>query len=415
MNDLFRPEALQSERNNLLGVVLLRQPVQYRVLSITLMIVFLSIVMLLVFGKYSKRVTATGHVSPSTGIIRLYPTNTGLVDQLNVTEGTIVQEGKVLARLNSQRNSTSAYDNETRLLDELKDSLLRIDHRIRLESELAKVELERMERKLTALEKSITNKRNQSVTAESKLGMEEKKLKNYQSLKKDSFLSDSEFQLQIEKYLLAKDSKEQLVTDLANLEAEFDDLKLRMRQEPSKLALQITSLENQRAELKQRIIEIESRRQQLILAPISGRVTAIQSSLGQMVKPSQTIMTIIPTNNEFIVELFVPTNSIGSIELGQKVYLRYQAFPYQRYGMYEGHVSEISSSIISRHDLDIGSILPNEPLYRVKVRLGQQEITSNEKRFTLSAGMLVDADIVQESRPIWKWLFEPIAGLVDRI
>ncbi len=57
----------------------------------------------------------------------------------------------------------------------------------------------------------------------------------------------------------------------------------------------------------------------------------------------------------------------------------------------------------------------SEPYYRVVVSLGQQYITAYGRAESLRPGMLVDADILGESRRIIEWIFEPLYSVVGKV
>ena len=99
---------------------------------------------------------------------------------------------------------------------------------------------------------------------------------------------------------------------------------------------------------------------------------------------------------------------------GQVVWLRYAAFPYQKFGMAEGQVTAVSRSPIAPQDLPSGqaqalvaAAQANEPMYRITVRLPRQTVNTYGKPTLLAAGMSLDADVRQDSRNVWEWLLEP--------
>ncbi len=69
----------------------------------------------------------------------------------------------------------------------------------------------------------------------------------------------------------------------------------------------------------------------------------------------------------------MPSSSISFINIGDPVWLRYQAFPYQRFGSYQGEIIEVARTLMAPADLDI-PVETKEPFYRVTVRLGAQQI-----------------------------------------
>ncbi|EJI84483.1 HlyD family secretion protein [Alishewanella aestuarii B11] len=152
----------------------------------------------------------------------------------------------------------------------------------------------------------------------------------------------------------------------------------------------------------------------LITAPISGRVTNLVAETGANVRAELPLLTIMPDNAELQAILLVPTRAYGFVMPGQRTRLRFDAFPYQRFGLYEGEVIKTAQAIVLPGEVDM-PVAVQEPVYRVQVALGQQEIRAYGNTVPLQSGMLLSADIVLEQRSLISWLFEPILSLQGRL
>ena len=113
-------------------------------------------------------------------------------------------------------------------------------------------------------------------------------------------------------------------------------------------------------------------------------------------------------------QLFVPSRAVGFVAADQPVALRYQAFPFQRFGSARGVVKEISRTLIAQGEAPLPVAL-TEPVYRVTVALDRQAIRAYRKDFPLQAGMLLDADIALDRRRLIEWLFDPILAVSGRV
>jgi membrane fusion protein len=108
-------------------------------------------------------------------------------------------------------------------------------------------------------------------------------------------------------------------------------------------------------------------------------------------------------------ELWLPTRAAGFLETGNRVVLRYPAFPYQKFGRHSGRVVEISRSATAPSELTSLLGRPvNEPFYRVLVQLDAQKVNAYGRAEALKPGMTVNADILLERRRLIEWLLEPI-------
>jgi membrane fusion protein len=94
--------------------------------------------------------------------------------------------------------------------------------------------------------------------------------------------------------------------------------------------------------------------------------------------------------------------------------MRYQAFPYQRFGSFDGRVVEIARTLMSPEDLDV-PVNTNQPFYRVTVRLTSQQVETGAMNFPLQAGMQLDADLSLERRRLIEWAIEPLQSVTKRM
>lgn len=93
---LFRQEALDARRDRFQGSVLLTFPISSWLISAFAIAVFIMIAAIVVFCSYTRRVTVSGQVTPSLGVLRVYPAQAGIVVEKRVVEGQHVRAGDVL-------------------------------------------------------------------------------------------------------------------------------------------------------------------------------------------------------------------------------------------------------------------------------------------------------------------------------
>ena len=105
---------------------------------------------------------------------------------------------------------------------------------------------------------------------------------------------------------------------------------------------------------------------------------------------------------------------------GQKVFLRYQAYSYQKFGQSEGTVREVSRAALRPDELAVpGAAITagaaTEPLFRVRVKLDRQTVTAYGAEQPLKAGAVLEASIVLERRRLFEWVLEPLYTITGRI
>ena len=97
--------------------------------------------------------------------------------------------------------------------------------------------------------------------------------------------------------------------------------------------------------------------------------------------------------------------------------LRFEAFPYQKFGHQQGRVVQVSRTPLATSELNALSLPQSgpagEPLFRITVEL--DPAPERNKALPLVAGMRLDADVLLERRRLVEWLFAPLAGLSERL
>jgi membrane fusion protein len=96
------------------------------------------------------------------------------------------------------------------------------------------------------------------------------------------------------------------------------------------------------------------------------------------------------------------------------VVLRYDAFPYERFGQYRGKIVDIGQNVWTQGER-VGPLSAKEPVYRVDVALDSQRVNALGQEFALRPGMLVNADLLLERRTLLEWIFEPVLQLKGRL
>lgn len=153
----------------------------------------------------------------------------------------------------------------------------------------------------------------------------------------------------------------------------------------------------------------------ILVAPIGGRVDDVAVRAGQPVATGALIAVVVPVGGELVAELYVPARAAGFVAAGQPLRLRYEAFPFERYGAQDGVVEDVSRTLLSP-DETAGSagIRPREPVFRVRGRLAAQEVDAYGASVPLRAGMRLTADIVVDRRTLGEWLLDPVYAVTKR-
>ena len=146
---------------------------------------------------------------------------------------------------------------------------------------------------------------------------------------------------------------------------------------------------------------------QRLLSPEDGTVQQLAvHTIGGVVEPARTLMVIVPNRGEVEVEARVLNKDIGFLREGQSASVKFEAFPFTRYGTVPGTVVSLSRDAVA--DPKLG------PTYVAHIRLARANIVVDGKPVALSSGLAVTADIRTGSRRIVSWLLSPIQTSVSQ-
>jgi membrane fusion protein len=201
--------------------------------------------------------------------------------------------------------------------------------------------------------------------------------------------------------------------EIAGVAADIADMQVQAQRDAAAVQRNVSATE-------QDLTDNEARREILIRAPQSGIVTAITAEVGQTTGANQPLAAILPAGAELEAEIYAPSRSAGFVKPGMRVLLRYQAYPYQKFGQYTSSVREIAVTAIRPEELNLpGAALPagatSEPLYRIKLKLDKQTVQAYGQALPLKSGMLLDASIELEKRRLYEWVLEPLYSISGRI
>ncbi len=141
----------------------------------------------------------------------------------------------------------------------------------------------------------------------------------------------------------------------------------------------------------------------IIRAPARGSVQhLLQRSTGEVVRPGETIVQIVPIGDALVAEVHVKTEDIAVVKVGNPAELKVTAYDFSKYGKINGRVASISPSTFELAD--------KRSYYKVVIHFDPNR---NDRFVTLQPGMTVEADIISGSRSLLQYLLKPIYRGID--
>jgi membrane fusion protein len=411
---LFRQEAIDAQREKFLGDATIARPVPFWVFTVLAAGVALLLIAVALWGQYTRRERVEGYIALDTGAAKVLSPDSGRVTDLLIKEGDEVQAGVEMARISLDRTTGSGASTSEAVAQEMQSRRAILEKEQSQWRELGSQQVEQLRRRVKDLDNELAQIDREMKLQEIRIRSARDQVERYKGLagekqfvsealvkQKQDEVTDQEIKLQT-----LRRQRAQVERDLAGAKLEEPAIALRSR-------AQIEQVSRQMSELREGLAQVEARRETVIRAPMAGVVTNIAVTRGQSIPADAPLATVLPKGSGMHVELLVPTRAIGFVKPGQEVVLRYDAFPYERFGQYRGAVTDISRSVWSPGDR-IGPISAREPVYRVDVKLDRQSVSALGQDFALRPGMLVNADLLLEKRTLLEWIFEPVLQLKGR-
>jgi membrane fusion protein len=416
---MFRAAALHARQISTFGPIILIRPVSFAFLTLVAAIAAISILCFLVLGTYTKRVTVQGQLMPEGGLIKVYASQSGMISEKHVEEGQTVRRGDVLYVLASNRVSSTTGDVQAEISTEV------LAKRNSLKDELVKTQtLEQVERQaistqIADFESELRELASMVVSQQARVKLAQDSTVRYE--RAGQFVSLEQLAAKQADLLDQETHLQTVERDQISVRRQLHEQQGLLAQLPEKYSKTISEIEQNIAVINQDFSESEVKRRAVILAPESGVATATLGEVGQTVDIGRPLVSILQGDAKLQAYLYAPSKAIGFVKRGAIVQIRYQSFPYQQFGEFQGSVVSVARTALSTaelsdlRNLSLTSEPTTEPVYRIAVGLDSQFIVAYGNHQPLQSGTLVDADILLEKRRLYEWVLEPTFAISGRL
>src|SRR6056297_70387 len=319
----------------------------------------------------------------------------GILSELLVNAGDIVERGDVLARLHGTQFKSS--------VEELRDQITALEiRRLRLEAELAgqfdftvPEELATRSPQIVASERVLLNARQTDFTKRSDgarkilaQAAEERAL--MENLLKKNVVALIEVTRTRKDHADAEKRYDEIVTqtELDRAEAYSDTLK---------------ELATLRQNLKSSLDQLN---RTVLTSPMRGVVNTVGvTTIGGVVRPGEQILEIIPLDEELFVEARVAPENIANLRRGQEATFKLTAYDFTIYGTLKGTVDFISADTFK----DENARAPDgDPHYKVTLRVDTQNLTPRQSGIEIRPGMQAQVELHTGEKTVLQYLLKPL-------
>lgn len=353
----------------------------------------------------------------------------GIVRNIDVAEGDVVEKGQELVTLDgagfaedlerarAKKLSLSMQEERLRAYLEKREpnfsqfnasseNQVRDQHAFFESMESANSEERKVvQEQITQKRRVIGSLQSELKTAQSNLVISQKLFNSRKELYKKGFLSETKYLEAQQSLNSLKGEISQIQSRLSVAQAEIAEYQNRFSSlgfsQNDRISERLDSIIAEKIQNDEVLRKLEERSSRLVVrAPVSGIVKGLAvNTIGAIVKPGETLMEIVPTDREMVVQVKIQPQHIGHLKVGQPVKVKLSSFDFTRYGLVDGKLDQISATTFNGQDGD--------RYYQGRVKLNHNYVGDNHDKKVVP-GMTVMAEIITGEKTILQYLLKPI-------
>lgn len=334
-----------------------------------------------------------GTVVPSSREQVIQSLDGGIVASISVKEGDLVERGQVIARLDPTRSASNVSEAAAKYFASIAAAA-------RLRAELDERESVTFPPQLSgesfaelrANEEALFRSRKTSLR-EALSGLTTGLELTRQELEIAAKLQSSGAASRFEVIKLRRDAA-QTELEIARLRA---DARVKVGEDLQKV--------NAEAEVQSSIMRGRSDQLERLVfrAPMRGIVKDVAvTTIGGVIQPGGQLMTIVPMDDQLLIEARISPRDIAFIHPGQDALVKVSAYDYAIFGGLSGKVATISPNTVR------DEVKPDQVFYRVYIRTGEDYLVNRAgTKFPIVPGMIATVDIQTGEKTVWQYLVKP--------
>ncbi|MBT0719210.1 HlyD family secretion protein [Rosenbergiella epipactidis] len=413
-NELFRKEALYHQRYHWLGKALLLKGIPLWVV-VTCTITFITITFVaLIKGEYTRRVNVRGEIFSQQQTVTILAPQQGIIAKSYVEIGETVKKGVPIYALDISRDTQSGNLSENSKLSIHQQISLTKDI-IKKLNENKKNNIEKLTQQLIEYKQSYDNTK--QLVGNSLHGLNEMKesMKNYDEYLKRGLISKEQSYNQRYLFYQQQSSWQNMNSQLIQENLQIINLESEINSTSADFDNRISEYELKLSEFNRMLAEVDANDQLIITSPVTGKIENLAFTEGQMFSLGDSLVQILPGEKQhYQLMLWLPNHSVPFVRPGDKVNIRYDAYPYEKFGQFSGEIISLSrvpateSEMLSyKGSSPVTAQQPKEAYYKTVVALSDQVLHFDDRSLPIGNGMSAEVTLFLEKRPLYQWILSP--------
>ena len=411
---MFRQEAINSRNIKWRGRALLLPGIPLWLIASLCILFIVAFLAFAILGTYTRRVSVSGEISTYPREANVYSTVQGVVTKQFVTVGQEIKAGSPIYQIDVSKSTRSGVvsDNQHRDIDSQLSRIAQIISRL---EDSKRNTIDMLEKQKVQYTAAFQHSNDILQHAMEGLRIMKKNMENYQEYQTKGLINKDQLTNQEALYY-------QQQNNLLGLSGQNEQNSLQITALESQIQIQAAEFDNeiyrmelQRYELQKELLNNDAGGALIVRALSDGRINSLSVTLGQMVNVGDSLLQVIPHRIEhYSLILWVPNDSIPYLAVGDRVNIRYEAFPAEKFGQFAGTVSVISTAPASPQEMltyqgaPRNALTASIPYYKVIVSPEKQSVVYDGKRISLENGMKAQSTLFLEKRRVYQWMLSPL-------
>ena len=420
------------------AAVLFGVPIRYHYLTVIIICFILTAMYWAKHAMLDEVTRGTGKIVPTIQIQTVQNLEGGILTEIYVQEGSLVDKGQILMRLDDVQFSGKLAEsrliyyellaNQTRLAAEVENKELVMPDEIlkkypilaKRTTQLYQSSVDQHKATIHILEEKVQQKKQAILEQRAKinqlrigLGLLRKEIDLSEPLVPEGAISEVEI-------LRLKRSENEINGELSatehsipRLKSELQEAKDMILESNIKYRAEVLTEHNEvKADLDQISALLASMEDRVartqIYSPVKGTVKQIKiNTLGGVVRPGMDLIDIVPTEDRLLVEAQIRPSDIAFLHPGQTAMIKLTAYDYSIYGGLEANLTHISADTIYDPEKE-------QDFYIIRLITDENSIAHGGQTLDIIAGMIVDVDILTGEKSVLDYILKPILKTRDK-
>ncbi|MBL5904897.1 HlyD family secretion protein [Serratia fonticola] len=410
---MFRKDAVENRKMKWRGRAILLPGIPLWLSMLGCVFFITAFMTFIILGSYTRRVNVSGEIATWPRAVNIYSGSQGFVVKQFTHEGQIIKKGDPIYQLDVSKSTRSGVVSENKRRN-IENQLLRVDN---ITSQLKiskKTTLSTLEKQHLQYSNAFRRSSDIIRRAEEGIRIMKDNMDNYRKYQAKGLINNDQLTNQVALYYQQQNNLLNLIGQNEQNALQITSLESQFQTQAAEFDNRIYQMELQRYELQKELLDTDMGGEIIIRALSDGIIDSLSVTVGQMVNVGDSLLQITPKNIErYYLIIWVPNDAVPYIAVGDKVNIRYEAFPAEKFGQFSATVTTITRTPASTQEMLTYQGSPKNtldasiPWYKVIVKPEKQVISYNGKPLYLENGMKAQSTLFLEKRKIYQWMLSP--------